>query len=177
MKIKIDAWYTHKDHQTHFPIKVIDVLPPNANGRILVKYVESIYCSCHIYLMELSSFERQYQEYLGNFSEYTTDELIRVVKGLAEETSRYVKICDSTQIEFEKTRNEISALKRENKILNVLAFGKRQKEWIEGKVIPGRVAECTYCHSMVLSETTLPFFKERPECDTDEYYDGCRGWD
>jgi len=44
-------------------------------------------------------------------------------------------------------------------------------------VLDGRIATCVYGGSPVESAVTLPFFKYRRDCDTDQYYCGCFGWD
>lgn len=40
-----------------------------------------------------------------------------------------------------------------------------------------RFASCVYCGKREESSEKLPFFKERPNCETDSYYCGCYGWD
>jgi len=40
-----------------------------------------------------------------------------------------------------------------------------------------RISRCQACGSEVPSEVNLPFFVERPDMETDEHYDGCRGWE
>jgi hypothetical protein len=41
-----------------------------------------------------------------------------------------------------------------------------------------RKAKCCYsCGALSESNPKLPFFKAKPECDYDEYYCGCYGWD
>lgn len=41
-----------------------------------------------------------------------------------------------------------------------------------------RQADCIYGHhGAVDSDSSLPFFKRKPEKDKDEYYCGCHGWD
>jgi len=42
--------------------------------------------------------------------------------------------------------------------------------------LTGREAACGCGHRRP-SAVTLPFFAYRPDRDTDEWYDGCRGWD
>lgn len=41
----------------------------------------------------------------------------------------------------------------------------------------GRTATCMYCRREFPSNPKLPFFKHRPDRETDEYYCGCYGWD
>lgn len=43
--------------------------------------------------------------------------------------------------------------------------------------LEGRLAECDDCGHKVPSDSNLPFFKYRPNQETDSYYDGCYGWD
>lgn len=68
-------------------------------------------------------------------------------------------------------------IQRSKEIEEVLKEQKRDTMWKDGNIIEGRVAECCYCHQKFLSEDTLPFFKQHPERDVDEFYCGCRGWD
>lgn len=42
--------------------------------------------------------------------------------------------------------------------------------------LTGRKARCE-CGGTRDSDISLPFFTHRPDCDTDSYYCGCRGWD
>lgn len=72
---------------------------------------------------------------------------------------------------------KIRELKLELEIKKVLVNNKRQNQWIVGDVIEGRVAKCSYCGKMLLSETTLPFFRHNPDNPLDEFYCGCKGWD
>ena len=48
---------------------------------------------------------------------------------------------------------------------------------VETPELKTRMAECPYCHKKEPSTTGLAFFKHWPERTTDEYYDGCLGWD
>ena len=43
--------------------------------------------------------------------------------------------------------------------------------------IAGRMAVCPDCGHETPSDKNLPFFKSRPNMETDSYYDGCYGWD
>ncbi len=40
-----------------------------------------------------------------------------------------------------------------------------------------RLAKCTYGDTISESNPKLPFFKAKPNCEMDEYYCGCFGWD
>lgn len=43
--------------------------------------------------------------------------------------------------------------------------------------VEGRKAKCSECGYEVDSSVDLPFFKYRPDHNTDQYYCGCWGWD
>lgn len=43
--------------------------------------------------------------------------------------------------------------------------------------LEGRKAKCPYCGETTDSRWNLPFFQYKPNSDTDDYYDGCFGWD
>ena len=50
----------------------------------------------------------------------------------------------------------------------------------KAKTIPnleGRKARCNECGIIIDSSINLPFFKYKPECEFDDYYCGCEGWD
>lgn len=43
---------------------------------------------------------------------------------------------------------------------------------------PGkRRAKCSYCTNTMIAREDIPFFRETPKRDFDEYYCGCLGWD
>lgn len=43
--------------------------------------------------------------------------------------------------------------------------------------LTGRKAKCASCGKTKDSSINLPFFEYRPNCEFDDFYDGCRGWD
>ena len=43
--------------------------------------------------------------------------------------------------------------------------------------LTGRRASCAYCKREAPSSTNLPFFSVKLHAATDDYYDGCFGWD
>jgi hypothetical protein len=44
--------------------------------------------------------------------------------------------------------------------------------------LTGRMAKCTYCKTTQPSDPEKrPFFEYRPNCEFDNYYCGCRGWE
>lgn len=43
--------------------------------------------------------------------------------------------------------------------------------------LKGRKAKCPYCKKIVESNYNLPMFKYNKDCEFDEFYDGCFGWD
>lgn len=43
--------------------------------------------------------------------------------------------------------------------------------------LEGRIAKCPECGATTESRWDLPFFKYRPNKESDEHYDGCYGWD
>lgn len=43
--------------------------------------------------------------------------------------------------------------------------------------LEGRTAHCAWCSRVTESKWTLPFFKYRPDKETDSYYCGCGSWD
>jgi len=164
MEIKVGRWYQFlSDASTVF---VVDIDEKNSYP---ILFIQTTPYSCRILKMSREDFEASYIEYDGGEDQ----KHIHITKKLAE----YYRSNKYFEQERRTDAEKIRKLERENKILKVLASNKRQKIWIEGEIIPGRVAECRYCEMMIMSETTLPFFKERPEWDTDEYYCGCRGFD
>lgn len=56
-------------------------------------------------------------------------------------------------------------------------FDKTDHECNGSEGLKGRKAVCQYCGAEVDSNWDLPFFKYRPDRDTDSYYCGCMGWD
>lgn len=41
-----------------------------------------------------------------------------------------------------------------------------------------RTAKCVYCKKTTPSDSDFrPFFEYRPNCESDSYYCGCRGWE
>lgn len=48
---------------------------------------------------------------------------------------------------------------------------------ITNEDIKNRKAKCNYCGRIVTSSFDLPFFKYCPDKESDEFFDGCFGWD
>ena len=48
---------------------------------------------------------------------------------------------------------------------------------LDVSVLYNRKAKCSECGRVVDSSADLAFFKCRPDCEYDEFYDGCNGWD
>jgi hypothetical protein len=93
-------------------------------------------------------------------------------EALHEEVIKNINLKDRVK-ELENRKNE---LELQLKIQRVLFRNTRQNQWIQGDIIPDRVAKCSFCSQMFLSETTLPFFEHNPENPYDTFYCGCRGW-
>lgn len=43
--------------------------------------------------------------------------------------------------------------------------------------LSNRIAKCSMCNNHEKSSENLPFFRHRPDCDFDDYYCGCGGWE
>ena len=131
------------------------------------------------------TFDETYQEYEGDMTEHfrISPEYHRIVELFTRLITNKKRLFQIEERNKEIVKENVK-LKRENKILKVLTENNKQGYWKPGIIIEGRVAECTYCKKMLVSEEPpadglggLPFFEHTPEYDTDRFYCGCRGWD
>ena len=170
--MEIGRWYKHKTRTYELPVKIISIGDGN------VKFLGAEPIGSGIFNMRLESFEAHYDEYEGNLGEeYSIDVLSAAMIRYADTLANYVDGYDFYNKKQKETEQEIRKLQRENRILKVLVEGKRQTAWQKGEIIPGRVAMCSACSKLIISETTLPFFRQKNDKDTDEYYCGCRGFE
>ncbi len=142
-----------------------------------VEYFSYNYDCFNLYLQTTKDFYKFYEEYNGDFLEFGINPIfIKYFESILEKTVQYINFHNKNTDIIQEKNIEIAKLQRENKILKILSNKTRQKEWQEGEIIENRVAECSYCGKMVLSETSLPFFEKRDNLDTDRYYCGCKGF-
>ncbi len=171
MKISTGDWVTYKNTPNKLPLMVIQY-----NDRF-VSLIEMNDHKPFIFDTPKDTFELFYYKCHPDFYSFDLKfiadcykvAMVFIAEKIKEEQNKIDSI-KSLQLENQN-------LKRQNKILQVIAKNNRQSFWKKGKIIPNRVAECQYCHQMLLSEDSLPFFKYQPEQDTDSFYCGCRGWD
>ena len=175
MDIIVGDWFVSKNNRSHFPVLIMDVFEEENIKKVF--FLDTMYAQYGELVQQVDSFEKYYKKYEGDFSEFDSNEMAKALTLNSSMLIKKIKCLESVKEKLDEEYNEISNLKRENKILKVLAECNRQNLWVKGEVIPSRVSECRDCGAMLISETSLPFFQERPERDTDSYYCGCYGWD